>query len=343
MKRTMLTFILLIFYSCENSEAYRWEKDTSFETVLSKSNGKIILLDFETEWCGWCKKLDENTYSDENVKNFGKTHLLSMKIDAEKGEGIELAKRYNVRGFPTIVFTNNDGEEIDRIVGYRDPIPFLNELRRVQSGRNTLPSLLQDYHRDPEKFSTLFKLAKKYEAMGDQLSAKEMIDAILSANVDSAGTGKFFEILYDSKESQDPRDLIKYINNNEGSYLTSAIQEAMYLVRKNGNNPALEADLYLKLINYPEEKTPSMLNTFAWRMSELEMNLDVAINKVNEAIVRVKDKSQKYMFIDTKAEILWKLNKTEDAIVEIKKCINFEPDNKYYQEQLEKFKLSIKA
>jgi len=179
--------------------------------------------------------------------------------------------------------------------------------------------------------------------MGDQLSAKEMIDAILSANVDSAGTGKFFEILYDSKESQDPRDLIKYINNNEGSYLTSAIQEAMYLVRKNGNNPALEADLYLKLINYPEEKTPSMLNTFAWRMSELEMNLDVAINKVNEAIVRVKDKSQKYMFIDTKAEILWKLNKTEDAIVEIKKCINFEPDNKYYQEQLEKFKLSIKA
>ena len=78
-----------------------------------------------------------------------------MKIDAEKGEGIELAKQFGIRGFPTIVFANEKGEEIDRIVGYMPPEPFLKELNRIQSGKNTLPALLEDFQQNPSKFSTL--------------------------------------------------------------------------------------------------------------------------------------------------------------------------------------------
>ena len=87
--------------------------------------------------------------------------MINLKIDAEKGEGIELAEKYNIRGFPTIVFTNNRGDEIDRIVGYKDPDQFFSELSRIKSGRNTLPTLLIDFQTNPNNFSTLFKLTKK--------------------------------------------------------------------------------------------------------------------------------------------------------------------------------------
>ncbi len=343
MKEKLIIVTIFILYCCEVPETYHWEKDISFQNVLSKSSGQIILLDFETEWCGWCKKLDQNTYTDTDVINFANKHIISMKVDAEKGAGIELAKKYNVTGYPTIVFINNNGEEIDRIVGYKDPIPFLKELKRIQTGKNTLPTLLTEFQTDPKNFSTLFKLTKKYEAMGDIISAKKMIDIILDLNVDSANTGQFFEILYNARDNQDPIELIEYIHNNsDGNYLTVAIQEAMYLVRKDGTNSLLEAELYFKLINSLEKVSPPILNSYAWRMSELGLNLDIALEKVNIAIEEVKDDNQKYMFIDTKAEILWKLDRIQESIVEIKKCISFEPNNEYYKEQLEKFQKSLK-
>ena len=52
-------------HGTEISDPYRWENGVTFQSLLNNSNGKIVLLDFETEWCGWCKKLDENTFSDK--------------------------------------------------------------------------------------------------------------------------------------------------------------------------------------------------------------------------------------------------------------------------------------
>ena len=265
--------------------------------------------------------------------------MINLKIDAEKGEGIELAEKYNIRGFPTIVFTNNRGDEIDRIVGYKDPDQFFSELSRIKSGRNTLPTLLTDFQTNPNNFSTLFKLTKKYEAMGLPASATRMINAILKAGVDSSGTAKFFSILYQSREIQKPDGLLEYANNHpESGYLTTALQEAMYFIRRIGKNKQLEADVYVRLINSYEEENPGMLNSFAWRMSELKLYLDLALEKVTWAIGQTSDNKQKHMFIDTKAEILWKLNRIDEAILEIEKCTTFDPNNIYYKEQLEKFK-----
>ena len=265
-----------------------------------------------------------------------------MKIDAEKGEGIDLAKRFGVRGFPTIVFANAKGEEIDRIVGYLPPEPFLIQLERIKSGKNTLPALLRDFQLNPNKFSTLFKLAKKYEGMDDPGSAKQMVNAILAAGTDSAGTAKFFSILYEARETRDPAILIAYADeNSESENSINALQEAMYFVRRRGTDPALEANLYVRVVHGMKEPNPGAMNGFAWRMSELDLNLDLALDKISWAIDNETDEKNKYMYLDTKAEILWKLDRTEEAISEIKKCISFNSEDKYYKEQLEKFQKSL--
>jgi tetratricopeptide (TPR) repeat protein len=262
-----------------------------------------------------------------------------MKIDAEKGEGIDLAKQYGVRGFPTIIISNDKGEEIDRIIGYRPPEPFLKELKRIYSGKNTLPAMLEDFQQNPTKFNTLFKLAKKYESMNDPSSAKRMVNAILYAGTDSAGTAAFFSILYDAREIKDPIPLIAYADINPNSENSTA----MMFVRRAGENPDLEADLYIRIINGMKDPNPSRLNGFSWRMSELEKNMDLALEKINLAIDQVTDEEQKYMFLDTKAELLWKMDRVDEAISEIEKCITYKPKDTYYNEQLEKFKKSLNS
>lgn len=188
----------------------------------------------------------------------------------------------------------------------------------------------------------MFALARKYEEKGDFISAKQMIDAILVENVDSSGIAEFFSYLYDARENQDYNLLLTYVDENpESPNIQTALSEAMYFVRKKGGLEKLEADIFLKLIEYDDNVSLRMLNSFSWRMSELEIKLDIALEKINYAILKVEDEKQKYMFIDTKAEILYKLKKYNLALNEIKKCIKFKPDDKYYLKQLEKIKKEI--
>ena len=51
MKNLILIVITIILYSgCANKEPYAWNKDVPFQTILAQSGGKLVLMDFETEW-----------------------------------------------------------------------------------------------------------------------------------------------------------------------------------------------------------------------------------------------------------------------------------------------------
>ena len=343
--KTLNCLLLILFIStgCESNMQYPWITETPFQGILNSANGKLILIDFETEWWGWCDRLDADTYSNSSIISFAKNNLLSLKIDAEKGEGVELVKKYKVNGYPTIVFTNGNGDEIDRIVGYRPPEEFLKELKRIQSGINTLPALLSKLEQEPAKFSTLHKLINKYTDMDEKALAKEKINAILDADIDSAGTAAFLLVFLNAHETHDPTALIKYANENlDNGYTEKALSKAKDILRNKGDNPEFEAEIYLRYIESLKEPTAGTLNGFAWRMSELDLNLEIALEKIISGILNTTDLDQKYMFIDTKAEVLWKMGRVEEALIEIEICVKGKPEDKYYREQKEKFQHSMK-
>src|SRR5262249_8464159 len=88
--------------------------------------GKVVMIDFCTEWCGYCKQLDQITWKDPEVKEWLWDHTVSIKVDADKNS--ELVGRYRLDGFPTMVFVNTSGKEIFRVVGYKNPTDFLSEV-----------------------------------------------------------------------------------------------------------------------------------------------------------------------------------------------------------------------
>ena len=80
--------------------------------------------------CVYCEELEKNTYSDTRVIEKAKS-FVCVKVDAyeqKEYDGGELTERYNVDGFPTIVFLNSNGNEINRIEGYANPGPFLEDM-----------------------------------------------------------------------------------------------------------------------------------------------------------------------------------------------------------------------
>ena len=123
----------LLFASSSITLAEVHFKDMAFADAMkqAKKEKKIIMVDYYTTWCGWCKKLDRDTYSSDEIGKYADDNIISLKLDAEKGEGSDLAKKSGISGFPTIIFYNGDGKEIYRVVGYKPAPSFIQEMMKA--------------------------------------------------------------------------------------------------------------------------------------------------------------------------------------------------------------------
>lgn len=98
-----------------------------FEEGMNLSLNQRIptMADFSTSWCTYCRQMDAETFSDARVIDRAGS-LVSIKVDGDaRGD---LTAKYNVTGYPTIIFFNPDGSEKHRVVGYKGPDDFLKDI-----------------------------------------------------------------------------------------------------------------------------------------------------------------------------------------------------------------------
>ncbi len=104
----------------------------SFNEVKTKAreDKKLIMVDVYTTWCGPCKLMDRTTFKDKKVVGLLNSKFVPFKIDAEKGEGIEIAKKYKVAGYPCMLILDEKGNLIDKHLGYMPASNFLDWLKK---------------------------------------------------------------------------------------------------------------------------------------------------------------------------------------------------------------------
>jgi thiol-disulfide isomerase/thioredoxin len=135
-------------------------EDSNFAAILAKAKkeNKLVFVDAYASWCGPCKLMVKNIFPLQTVGDFYNSHFVNAKIDMEKGEGIGLAKKYNVKAFPTYLFINGDGEEVHRTLGYVEEKDFLQFAKDAEDPNKRLTALKQKFEngeKDPEFLKNL--------------------------------------------------------------------------------------------------------------------------------------------------------------------------------------------
>lgn len=114
-------------------------------TAKAKLENKMIFVDCYTVWCGPCKQLSRTVFKDPSVADLMNDSFINVKIDMEKGEGIALKNKFEVKAFPTLLFISPTGEVEHRIVGSVPSKTFIKEANTALSGKG-LNSFLKKYN-----------------------------------------------------------------------------------------------------------------------------------------------------------------------------------------------------
>lgn len=93
--------------------------------ALAREENKPIFLAVTASWCGPCKRLKSNTFTDENVADYYNQTFINLVVDGEQGEGISLVRKYQVKAYPGLLYIHPDGSIISHEKGYHNPKSFL--------------------------------------------------------------------------------------------------------------------------------------------------------------------------------------------------------------------------
>lgn len=107
----------------------------TFDDALAKAktDQTLVMIDVYTDWCGWCTKLDKETFADARV-GVATRGLVSIRVNAEKG-GERVAQRYQVEGFPIVLFVDGSGTEVKRIRGFVNADDMLRAVQELPKKR----------------------------------------------------------------------------------------------------------------------------------------------------------------------------------------------------------------
>lgn len=156
MKKILFSVICLMLTMTVQAQTNFRELTFDQAAAAAKSEGKLVFIDVMTSWCGPCKMMARDVFPQKKVGDFMNQKFVCLKIDAEKGEGIQIAKTYKVTAYPTFLLLNPDKSEVARMVGGKQPDGFIAEMERLLDPNST-PEKMKERYDGGERSADLIK------------------------------------------------------------------------------------------------------------------------------------------------------------------------------------------
>lgn len=132
---SLVLLLVLLGLNLQAQDQIQWMK---FEEAIAANakNPKMILVDVYTDWCGWCKKMDKDTFTDPQVIAHFQKNFYAVKLNAEDTKRsfqfmgktfteAQMAASMRVNSYPNFVVIEPGLQNIAQLPGYREPAAFL--------------------------------------------------------------------------------------------------------------------------------------------------------------------------------------------------------------------------
>ncbi|MBP3192514.1 protein-disulfide reductase DsbD family protein [Natronogracilivirga saccharolytica] len=126
----------IFFFMNLQKDGIQWESFDQSRLAEARESGNPVVLDFYADWCIPCLELERITFTDSRVVD-ATDDMVRMKVDLtqfDSPESEELRREFDVAGVPTIVFLDEQGNEVAdaRVVGFVGPDEFISRVNKVK-------------------------------------------------------------------------------------------------------------------------------------------------------------------------------------------------------------------
>jgi hypothetical protein len=299
--------------------------------------------------------------------------FVNVKVKARSDLARSLEDRYRVRGYPTLLFVDERGEEVDRIVGYGDVEGFTKEVERIRRGEGTLPALREAHEAAPGDVDAALAYAGKLSgsAPGKAVALLEGVAASLSGKDREAEARTWVALAGAAAEAGDTRKAValygRVLDERADTEAAPGAAAGVYLfldeetdpeeglafvakVRKAGGREPIRGALervalrlHLRAVAAglrrmaKEAQDPEVLNFAAWEAFERRVALDEATGWARRA---VEGSGRKAHVLDTLANLLFVGGEVEEAIALEKEAVGKAEDpamKREFEEALARF------
>jgi thioredoxin-related protein len=348
-------------------------KVTQWETALSqaKLENKWVMIDCYTDWCGWCKVMDQKNFSDTQVQRKMNGFLNSYSLEMEKDSiGKLLRFHYGVNGFPAFLIFNGDGNFIGSYSGYSEKSHWMHYLDSMQTlkestandgkysrpgvptlNANNIPSWFHGFifKRDYSIFedTTPQGFVKRFKATTDPFQQFALY-SVASYHCDDELVQRWIqnEAMYDSLFGKDwSRSTAYKVLGNQVSKAINSLNEKQFLwamgeLLKRSDHPEWDKpNQYMSWYkkrgewsNYvttfdeiAKNSSPVGLNSVAWELFQSCNEAAILTKAVEYSTISI-NKSPEWGYYDTRANLLYKLDRLSEAQIDANTAIKMGKD-----------------
>jgi len=252
-------------------------EEGSFAEIKAKAKkeNKLIFVDCYTSWCGPCKWLAKNAFTNDTVAQFYNSNFINASLDMEKGEGPTLAKQYNVIWYPTLLFINGDGELVHRGSGSGSIPKF------IQLGKNaiipekqfaTFDKKYKAGQRDPAFIAQYLAVFKKA-----YVDYKEQVNEYFNTQKETDLTSRQNWNIINGFLTYEQSKTFNYLLKNEAAfakaYTKDSVSDKIYSVYYDAGNDLIYTKKFdsVKYVQFQNE----IKNSGFSRSGELLLNIDM--------------------------------------------------------------------
>jgi thiol-disulfide isomerase/thioredoxin len=323
-------------------ELVPWDQRGTYAALLAKAKKqkKLVFLDVYATWCGPCKMMDRQTYTDSAVAKAAKA-FVNRKIDGEKGEGPSIAQRYAVNAYPTLLIVDGDGKERNRLVGFQQPARFARFLDDTRTGRGTVEGIQALIAKGENTAANRYALAGKLAERGEFTAASAELDQGLALDPQDAqglGADAAIQIANQASATQAfdvaaaPLDKWLATVPETHARLDDVLLQSANVRANQGKHADALAALRRVLPRRPTDV--NLLTSFARFWARTNQALDEALAAAEKAVEISKNDAGA---LDALAEVHGARGDWNLAVETAEKAVAQRPSDNYLRGQLEKY------
>ena len=344
-----LTFLLVVsmftawlYPQTSHASGVNWQDLTVDEALaLATQDGSEVLVDVYATWCGPCQQLDAEVFPTELVGT-ATDDLIAIRLNAEEGEGPAVVERYHVVGYPTVLLLQPDGVEIDRMFGFMPAEEFSSTIDGYQQGTGTIAQLRDQVAAEPTNLDLVYELGYRSTIRGETDEAITLLTQVVEVDADNGlglrsqahfVLGKYLYLRGAGDTSAALEQFAIIIDQFPDSLEASQVpfQSAIALCRSGDETAAREA---FDAILAADPDSVNTYNSVAWTCYRESFQLEWGLEVAQRGL---EIDATSHSLWDTYAELQNASGDVQGAIESIQQAITLDPDEAYYQRQLERF------